>query len=135
VDNKNDSSRFLGRRRTLQLLTAGLAVGGLVVIEACKDNAPTAGGGGNAPSGAGNTPDDCSKDIDEASTTLRRTLQYKAKSDTPDKKCSTCAQFTPEKYGACGGGCKLITGPVKPNGVCLSYAPIAAGAAPAKTPT
>lgn len=54
-----------------------------------------------------------------------RALQYKEESDQADKKCSGCAQFEGKKYGDCGA-CKLFTGAVNPNGVCLSYAPIAA---------
>ena len=134
MQDENASKNAVSRRHSLQLLGAGLAVGGTLILEACKGNdAPS--GGTSAPAPAANaTPDDCSKDIDETSLTLRRTLQYKAKSDSPDKRCVTCAQFIADKYGACGGGCKLITGAIKPNGTCLSYAPSNA-AAPAKVPT
>jgi type IV secretory pathway VirB10-like protein len=63
--------------------------------------------------------------IDETSKGLRRALQYKEKTDDAAKKCSGCAQFEAKKYGGCGA-CKLFTGAVNPNGVCLSYAPLAA---------
>jgi hypothetical protein len=58
-------------------------------------------------------------------------MQYKNPAAIPEKHCSACAQFIPGKYGDCGG-CKLFTGPVNPNGGCLSFAPLA-GAAPAKS--
>ncbi|MCA2980177.1 MAG: hypothetical protein INH41_08385 [Myxococcaceae bacterium] len=63
--------------------------------------------------------------IDDTSKGLRRALQYKEKSDDAAKKCSGCVQFEAAKYGGCGA-CKLFTGAVNPNGVCLSYAPLAA---------
>ncbi len=133
---QNDDSKGpnIGRRRTLQLLTAGLTVAGLGVMAACKDN-PSSSGGGGAAAPAVN-PADCNALIDDASRQLRKSLQYKTKSENPAKVCAKCAQFTPDKFAACGGGCKLITGPVKPAGGCLSFAPIGAdAAAPAKVPT
>ncbi len=110
-----------GRRRTLQVLGAG----GLLL--ACKDPR-------EAASGQAGPPEDCAKDIDDASRTIRRALEYRAKNENPERKCSACAQFTPGKYGACGGGCKLIPGPVKPTATCLSFAPIAAPTTPASAP-
>ncbi len=135
---QNDDSKGpnIGRRRTLQLLTAGFTVaglGGLGVMAACKDNGGS-GGGGGAPSAAVN-PADCNSLIDDQSRQLRKSLQYKTKSENPEKVCAKCAQFTPEKFGACGGACKLIPGPVKPVGGCLSFAPIGSDAGPAKVPT
>lgn len=62
--------------------------------------------------------------IDDASKTMRRALQYKEKTDTPEKKCSGCVQYVAAAAGAECGGCKLFTGPVNPNGVCLSWVPI-----------
>jgi len=60
--------------------------------------------------------------IDEASQSLRRALQYHEAGTTPEKRCRLCAQFEAGKYGPCGG-CKLFTGAVNPEGVCLSFAP------------
>jgi hypothetical protein len=125
VDNKKDS-QLLGRRRTLQLLGAtGLAATGLLALGACKKDEGGAGGTGGTGGGC-NTP------TDETSKTMRKTLQYKDNTDNPAKRCDGCAQYTVKTFGDCGG-CKLFTGPVKPEGVCLSFAPIAPGAAPAKS--
>jgi hypothetical protein len=125
----SDSGSKLNRRRALQMLGVGVAVGGLFALEACK------GGGSESTgsSGSGASTDDCSKDIDDNSENLRRTLQYKAKAVDPAKHCSACAQFIEGKYGACGGGCKVIPGAVNPIGGCLSFAPKAAGAAPSSS--
>ena len=123
------------------MLGASVAATGMLVLAGCKDNAaPPAGGSGATATtkpGGGGSVEECNALIDDASRTLRKSLQYKTKSDTPGKNCAICAQYTADKYGACGGGCKLITGPVKPTGVCLSFAPLGGdgGAAPAKTPT
>jgi hypothetical protein len=124
--HNSDDSKVLGRRRTLQLLGMGLTAGGLLGL-GCKQNSGTPSGGTESQ---GSTAADCYATIDDTSKGLRRTLQYKDKSDTPDKKCSSCAQYDAGKFGDCGG-CKLFTGPVNPNGACLSFAP--KGAAPAKS--
>jgi len=122
---ENGNSQRIGRRRTLTLLGLS-AIGGALAVACKKDEggaASSSGAGGNKPAGGG-----CATPPDEASKTMRKTLQYKAATDNPAKKCSGCAQYTAGTYGDCGG-CKLFSGPVQPNGVCLSYAPL--GAAPA----
>lgn len=70
--------------------------------------------------------------LDEQSKNFRKTLQYKEKSDNPEKHCSICAQYQPGKYADCAG-CKLFSGPVNANGVCLSFAPLEEAGAPSKT--
>ncbi|MFO0736491.1 MAG: hypothetical protein U0270_11450 [Labilithrix sp.] len=98
----------------------------LALVGGCKNDNKTAPGTSESPS----TTLDCSTPIDEASKTLRRNLQYKKEAVDPAKKCTACAQYEPGKYKDCGG-CKLIPGPISPNGGCLSFAPKEAGAAPA----
>jgi hypothetical protein len=91
--------------------------------------APTAAG--DAPAAAAPAEGLNCKDkapIDDTSKSMRRALQYKEKSDTAGKACKGCAQFEAKKYGDCGG-CKLITGAINPEGVCLSFAPLQAPAA------
>lgn len=68
---------------------------------------------------------DCSKEgaIDKASKQMRKTLQYVEHSTKEGKVCSKCMQWiAPEKGKSCGG-CKLFSGPVNPDGYCLSFAP------------
>jgi hypothetical protein len=45
------------------------------------------------------------------------TNQYTTSSSYPDKKCSGCAQYMPAAPNACGG-CKVVKGPIDPNGWC-----------------
>jgi len=119
METKNDRAAILGRRRTLQLLGMGIgAATGLVALAGCDKGAPS--GGGESKGGAGAL--DCSATIDEASKATRKTLQYKKVAATPEKKCTACVQYDPGKFGDCGG-CKLFTGPVQPEGGCLSFAP------------
>jgi hypothetical protein len=125
-----DEKALLARRKAMQVLGVGLAAGGMMLIggrsEAAAPPAPAA-----APPAAKPAADAAAlncKDkapIDETSKGLRRALQYKEKSDTADKACRLCAQFEGKKFGDCGS-CKLFTGAVNPNGVCLSFAPLAA---------
>jgi hypothetical protein len=124
LENKNDRSSGLGRRQALQLFGVGLtAVGGLASLAA------TPALGADAP--ALNCKEKV--ELDENQVGLRRALQYKEKAPTPDKHCSICIQFEEGKYGECGG-CKVLGGAVNPNGVCLSFAPKLAPAAPGATP-
>ena len=36
-------------------------------------------------------------------------------------ECSTCAQYIPGKSAKADGTCKLVDGPISPNGWCLAY--------------
>jgi len=110
-------SKF-GRRRTLQVIgVGGLSVVGLASLGACSKGGGESEGGGAAAAGEG-----CNAPIDAQSKQMRQSLQYVDVSQKEGQKCSTCAQYIPEKYGDCGG-CKLFGGPVQPGGNCLSYAP------------
>jgi hypothetical protein len=128
VKDDQSVSRPLGRRHTLQLLGAGLAVGGLFAAGGCKKDQGSSGGDGQGASakGAG-----CNTPVDEAGKTQRRTLQYVDKAVDPQKKCNACAQYVEAQYAPCGG-CKVVPGPIKPEGGCLAFAPKTA--APAASP-
>jgi len=122
------------RRHALQVIGVGLAsAGGLLTLMGCTKNGsqPQGQGGAGAPAAAGESCE-AKTGGDEAAIALRRTLQYKEKSDTPEKNCNACAQFESDRYASIGcGGCKLFGGAVNPQGVCLSFAPKGAPAAPA----
>ncbi len=126
MDNKNNKDNSLGRRRILHLLGAGgLVMGGVMALPGCGNKKSGSDGPGKGASGTG-----CNTPIDETSTGLRKSLQYKAVATDATKQCGQCAQYVKDQYGECGG-CKLFTGPVSPKGGCLSFAPLAA--APAKS--
>jgi len=72
----------------------------------------------------------CSKeptcnDVSQLSETELRTRNEVAQyvEQTPDatKRCSSCAQFLPAQPKQCGG-CKVLRGPINPNGYCTLYA-------------
>lgn len=124
MENNNGGSKMLGRRRTLQLLgVGGLTATGLLGLAACdkKDGGGAGGGAGTASTGATGA-NSCNSAIDDTSKTMRKTLQYVEKATDDKKQCKACAQYNEKAYGDCGG-CKLFTGPVKPEGGCLSFAP------------
>lgn len=127
MDNRHDAAKRIGRRQALRLFGVGLgAAGGLVVFGCKKGGEGGAGGGGSGGAQA------CAEqgNPDEQARQLRKNLQYKDKSDFPDKMCKVCAQYEDAKFGADCGGCKLFGGGVRPEGHCLSFAP-KEGAAPA----
>ncbi len=124
MDKKNEQSKQIGRRQALRVIGVGVAsFGGLMLLgcnkktEGSGESAAKGGGGGNAGGSC-----ETRVPIDEQAQTLRKTLQYKEKTDNPEKKCSLCAQYEANKYGDCGG-CKLFGGGVSADGACLSFAP------------
>ena len=132
MDNNNGQPKVLGRRRTLQVLGLGLgAATGLFALGGCKDKGGAPGGDMKpGAGGGGGGANDCSSTVDDASKAQRKTLQYKKVATVPEKRCSVCAQYTEKTFGDCGG-CKLFTGPVQPEGGCLSFAPkVAEGGVP-----
>ena len=124
---KNDRgvSQSLGRRRTLQVLGAGLAAGGLFGASGCKQEQGSSGSGNQSSAAKGPS---CDTPVDDAGKAQRRTLQYVDKAVDQSKNCAACAQYVTAQFGACGG-CKVLPGPVRPEGGCLAFAP--KGAAPA----
>lgn len=53
---------------------------------------------------------------------LRRTLGYVDRSPDPKKSCSLCQQFEPAPSNGSCGRCKMIKGPIHPEGNCKVYA-------------
>jgi hypothetical protein len=116
MERNSDGSRLLGRRHALELVGLGLGVTGVVLLDGCSKS------GGNNAVPVDNSGGGCSTALDDTSKTLRKNLQYLDKAAVPEKHCSVCLQYTAGTYGDCGS-CKLFTGPVNPNGGCLSFAP------------
>lgn len=56
-----------------------------------------------------------------ADAQLRTAQAYADKSPHPDKDCKTCNFFDAGAPGACGG-CKVIKGPIHPDGYCNLFA-------------
>ena len=48
------------------------------------------------------------------------TFAYVDKSPNPEQRCSNCTFFQPAGEGQCGG-CKLVKGPIHPEGWCKSW--------------
>jgi hypothetical protein len=133
MNPKDSSKNVVSRRHLLQLACVGLGVsagvGSLLGSQGCKEPS-----GGSAPAGtgasaaSGGSPS-CASPVDDTSKMLRKSLQYKEAADDPSKACKLCVQWENGKFGACGG-CKLIPGPIRPEGSCMSFA--APNGSPAK---
>ncbi len=54
--------------------------------------------------------------------TARNSLGYKEKAADPAKACSKCSQYEAKGEGQCGG-CKVMKGPIHPDGSCNAFAP------------
>lgn len=115
VDEKTEHR--LARRDALRVLGSGVFFGGVVARSALARAETKKEGDAKAV--------DCSKEgkIDKKSKQMRKVLQYVDKTKQPGKVCSGCIQWVAAEKGKSCGGCKLFTGPVNPNGYCLSYAP------------
>lgn len=106
----------MNRRHLLVLTGAGFAS----IAVACGQDAektPTKTDSKRTKSGGTG----CDATVDAQSKQMRKSLQYVEKSPKPDSKCNNCTQYEADKFGECGG-CKLFSGPVQPEGYCLSWA-------------
>ena len=131
-------NKTVTRRRALHVI--GMTTGGLVLIgcqqgekgvpkkkemkeaAAAAKKAPAAAASAPAAAAAAAGDDGCGGAIDDKSKNLRSTLQYVEKSTTEGKNCSNCLQYKAPAAGKKCGGCNLFSGPVQPNGYCLSWA-------------
>ncbi len=142
MKNTTPENTNVTRRSALKVVGAALVVPGTLSVVACSETekpaakAPpppkpktkaAASKPSSEPSGATASAGgelNCAEGatIDAQSKQMRTTLKYVEKSAEEGKKCSNCLQWVaPEGDSKCGG-CKLFTGPVNPNGHCLSWA-------------
>jgi len=91
-------------RRSLLFASAGLAVFGA----GCKKVPPTC------------PPGNLGKD----ELAVRATLGYVDQTPDPGKPCVRCVQYIPATGGSHCGGCKIMKGPIHPNGYCTVFAPV-----------
>jgi len=60
--------------------------------------------------------------LQENERVARGALAYADKAPTPEKTCSRCSQWVaPPEPSSCGG-CKLLKGPIHPDGSCKAFA-------------
>lgn len=98
----------LTRRRFLASGAVGVAsITALVALSACRKRQFSC----NSTNGL--SPED----VD-----VRKRLFYSDTSSDPQKTCASCQHYVPAPAGECGG-CKLIKGPIHPQGYCKSYVP------------
>jgi hypothetical protein len=53
---------------------------------------------------------------------IRTTLAYQDISTEPGKTCTKCQQFVEAPAAGSCGSCKVLKGPINPNGYCKSFA-------------
>lgn len=51
----------------------------------------------------------------------RNALQYTDRTPYPDKKCRDCTHYTVPAMETQCGGCKVVKGPIHPEGYCTSW--------------
>jgi hypothetical protein len=91
-------------RRELLLAVAGVALGGSAACSKKKSFACTGTVGLN---------------IDEVKT--RSTLAYVDATPEPGKTCASCQHFVPSPDDGRCGSCKIMKGPIHPDGYCKSF--------------
>jgi len=55
----------------------------------------------------------------------RAAAAYTDRAPTPEKACKGCGQWVAPADSVSCGGCKLLKGPIHPNGTCKAFAAIA----------
>jgi hypothetical protein len=96
-------ARLPRRALLLALPTAAAAV-----ANACKKGPPQ-----SCSDLSGLTPDDVS---------ARTALGYADTSMDPEQRCTKCRQYIPAPFADACGGCKVMKGPIHPNGTCRAFA-------------
>ena len=76
--------------------------------------------------GCGKKPLVCNDDVaigslSSADRATRATLKYVDKTTDPAKHCSNCSQFNAPPGADQCGSCKVLKGPVNPDGYCASW--------------
>jgi hypothetical protein len=64
--------------------------------------------------------DDVSQ-LSEPEKMARSALQYVDRTPYPEKKCRNCVQYVPPAMETQCGGCKIVKGPIHPEGYCTSW--------------
>jgi hypothetical protein len=59
--------------------------------------------------------------LSDADKQLRTTVAYTDQAGDPKKKCLDCVQWQPPQGSSCGS-CKVMKGPVHPEGTCNLFA-------------
>lgn len=95
-------SPAIARRQLLLAAPAALAL-----AVACKKGPPA-----SCSDKSGLTADD---------VTARNALAYTDRSADPAQLCVKCRQYVPAASDACGA-CKIMKGPIHPNGTCRAFA-------------
>jgi hypothetical protein len=72
-----------------------------------------------------NNPCDDMTGVPAADLEKRKQLAYVSKSPVPDKHCGNCALYLKPKPDTTCGNCALFKGPVRAEGACAYWAPIA----------
>ncbi|MFB6262203.1 MAG: high-potential iron-sulfur protein [Bradymonadaceae bacterium] len=140
-----DDEDALDRRQFLKRasMIGAAMVGGGTVVAACDKKKKTGGSkpgpsaGTEKPSGGGKKPEsggakekqgggklNCEnpEGLSKAKMKTRKNLKYVDKSPKKGKNCLNCNFYVkPKKKGECGS-CKVVPGPVHPEGYCTSWA-------------
>jgi hypothetical protein len=80
----------------------------LAFAAACKKGAPA-----SCDDKSGLAPDD---------VTVRSSLGYTDRSTDPAQLCIKCRQYVPAPSSDACGTCKIMKGPIHPNGTCRAFA-------------
>jgi hypothetical protein len=115
------SEHKMTRRELLAKAAAAsvLLVGAGAALSACKADAA----GGGAAGAAGAAPVAACEDVSalsDADKATRSSLKYVSKSPEAAKNCAGCSLFIP---GQPCGTCKVLKGPIAPEGWCSAFAP------------
>ncbi len=60
--------------------------------------------------------------VDTDDITARNAVTYMDRSRDKTKTCESCVQFVPPKTDASCASCKVLKGPIHPDGSCSAYA-------------
>jgi hypothetical protein len=68
--------------------------------------------------------------LEPADVQLRTTLEYKDKSPLPERECVACSLYLPAPAAGTCGKCKVVKGPIHPQGTCKIFIKMPEGGVP-----
>ena len=115
------------RKEFIQYCTFGLlSLGSLPLLTSCSGKEEESTPQMNEKSSPETSADPCGDltGLTNAEIEVRKNFEYVAQTPDPAKRCDNCGLWVVPAEGQKCGGCKIIKGPINPDGHCTAWVPM-----------
>jgi hypothetical protein len=116
----------ISRKKFMQIIGYGLAsVGSFSFLIRCGGKGKGSAQKLNNDKNSETTSDPCGDltGLTGPEIEVRKNFDYVSQTPYPDKRCNNCKLWIAPKKGEVCGGCKIIKGPINPDGHCTAWVP------------